>query len=322
MRMNSCFHRFLSLLSCLLFGSIVEAQPFHGGTGSQTGPLPPPQVTITVEGSYRFVRANGIPDHSVGQFPGPGNPNTISAQNYVFRLPVTPATNATFTELRQQAIGVALNGIPFDPGTAEFWKNDRSSGWRKEAIVGGRRLLGLDQNNAHVQPNGAYHYHGVPIGLEKVLGESQSKMTLLGYAADGFPIYAPYAYSLAMDATSPLREMKPSWQLKKGIRPSGAVGPGGSYDGTYTQDYEFVSGSGDLDQANGRIGITPEYPKGTYYYVATELFPFYPRSLRGTPDPSFERHGPGPGGMRGGGPGGRPGPPPSGQPGPPDSFSH
>jgi hypothetical protein len=26
--------------------------------------------------------------------------------------------------------GMALNGVPFDPGTAEFWNRDPSSGWR------------------------------------------------------------------------------------------------------------------------------------------------------------------------------------------------
>ena len=32
--------------------------------------------------------------------------------------------------------------------------------------------LGIDANNAHVQPTGAYHYHGVPTGLLRDLGAS------------------------------------------------------------------------------------------------------------------------------------------------------
>ena len=52
------------------------------------------------------------------------------------------------------SFGVALNGVPFDPGTAEYWENDRSSDWRYDALSG-KINLGLDQNNAHVQPNGA-----------------------------------------------------------------------------------------------------------------------------------------------------------------------
>jgi hypothetical protein len=277
--------------------------------------LPAPQVAITESGNYRTIKANGIPNHPVGQFPNPGNPNSISAQNYNFRVPLHPVPNTSFTPLKMQSIGVAVNGIPFDPGTAEFWNNDRQAGWRVEAIIGTNRTMGLDQNYAHVQPDGAYHYHGVPVGLEQVLGGSQ-KMTLIGYASDGFPMYGPIAYDKANDPSSVLRQMKPSWQLKKGARPGGN-GPGGTYDGTYTRDYEFVSGSGDLDEANGRTGVTPEYPKGTYYYVVTWTFPYYPRELKGTPDPSFEKRPP-PGGRMGGGGPPRGFPPMGGGPPPPD----
>jgi len=252
-------------------------------------------VNIVTEGEYRVIKANGVPNHEIGQFPGPGCPNAASAQNYSFRMPLHPKTNSTFTQLKQQAIGVAVNGVPFDPGTAEYWKNDRTTGWHIEAI-GGKRSLGLDQNNAHVQPNGAYHYHGIPTGLMAKLGDS-TLPKLIGYAADGFPIYAQTTGN------------KSSYRLKRGSRPAGAAGPGGAYDGTYEADYEFVVGSGDLDEANGRVGKTEEYPEGTYYYVATAEFPFYPRKLKGTPDPSFQRGPPGvgPGGGRtqGGGLGGR-----------------
>ena len=283
----------------LLVSGFAWGHPGHEGdletSAGSASSLPAPQVSITIEGQYRVVKANGVPNHEIGQFPGPGCPNAASAQNYSFRMPLHPKTNSTFIQLKQQAIGVAINGVPFDPGTAEYWKNDRTSGWHIEAI-GGKRSLGLDQNNAHVQPNGAYHYHGIPTGLMSNLGaENQPK--LIGYAADGFPIYAETS------------ENKSSYRIKSGSRPGGSAGPGGAYDGTYEADYEFVAGSGDLDEANGRVGKTPEYPEGTYYYVATAEFPFYPRKLKGTPDPSFQRGPPGggPGGGRtqGGGVGGR-----------------
>jgi hypothetical protein len=131
-----------------------------------------------------------------------------------------------------------------------------------------------------VQPNGAYHYHGIPEGLLSKLG-GRGEQKMIGYAADGFPIYAQ------------TRENRPSYQLKKGSRPSGTAGPGGVYDGTYQADYEFIEGTGDLDEANGKTGVTSEYPQGTYYYVATAEFPFYPRMLKGTPDASFRRGPPG-----------------------------
>jgi hypothetical protein len=42
------------------------------------------------------------------------------------------------------------------------------------------------------------------------------------------------------------------------------------------EDYIYTSGSGDLDQRNGRFCITPEYPGGTYAYFATIDAPLSP----------------------------------------------
>jgi hypothetical protein len=265
----------------------------------------PPQVSITTNGNFRVIRANGLPDHAPGQFPNRGNPNTISAQQYNFRVTLNPQTNATPREGRGAWFGVALNGVPFEPGTGEFWNGMRE--WNYEAKGGGINL-GLDQNNAHVQPTGSYHYHGLPTGLMQKLGSEGKKMLLVGWAADGFPIYTAYGHTKPKDAKSPLTKMRSSWQIKKGARDGG---PSGTYDGRFTADYEYVKGSGDLDESNGRFGVTPEFPNGIYHYYITEKFPYIARSWRGTPDESFFKHMPGRGIPVGGrGPRGRPGPPP------------
>jgi hypothetical protein len=254
------------------------------------------EVSVATEGSYRLITSDGLPDHEPGQFPNAHNPNTIAAQDYHFRVPLQPRMAAGLTKVEgRQLFGVALNGVPFDPGTAEAWNNDRSSGWNYDALSGAVDL-GLDENNAHVQPNGAYHYHGIPQALT---GGPARHSPLIGYAADGFPVYALYGYLNARDAASGIAELRSSYRLKEGRRPSG---PGGSYDGSFVQDFEYKEGAGDLDECNGREGATPEYPQGTYYYVLTKQFPFVPRCLKGAPDQSFikaEAHG-GPGGMPGG----------------------
>jgi hypothetical protein len=279
------------------------------------------EVKIVVEGDYRIITANGIPDHSTGAFPNQGNPNSIAPQNYRFRVPANPKPANFATDLPHQDFGVALNGVPFDPFTAEFWNGDRRGEWNYEGIINGVGYLGIDFNNAHVQPTGAYHYHANPLGLMRNLKSDGTKMVQIGWAADGFPIYGLYGYTDPDDAKSPVKKLKSSWRLKKGTRPSG---PGGVYDGSFTKDWEFVQGSGDLDDCNGRTGVTPEFPKGTYYYVISENYPWIPRKYRGTPDKSFERGRPGPGGPGGPGfgppPGGPGGPPPGGRRGgpPPD----
>lgn len=299
---------------------VAAAIRAHGSVAQAT--LPPPEVKIEIKGDYRVVTANGLPDHEAGQFPNRGNPNAISPQKYAYRMPAHPKPADQPVPMRMQPFGIALNGVVFDPGTAEWWKNDRTTGWHIEAVVKGKKpLLGLDKQQAHVQPNGAYHYHGLPPALEGNADKAPAQMKLLGWAADGYPIYGPYAYVDAKDPKSQLKKMAPSYQLKKGRRP--ADGPAGAYDGTYTQDFDFVKGSGDLDECNGREGVTPEFPDGTYYYVVTESFPFISRNYHGTPDPSFARKG-GPGGRRGrggpdgGGRGGQDGPPGRPGEGPPD----
>jgi hypothetical protein len=274
-------------------------------------------VNIYVDGTFRYIKSNGIPNHPTGEFPNAGNPNTMSEQPYLFRVAREPKTTTSITALGMYPFGVAINGIPFDPGANEFWNRDRSSGWQYEAIVLGSRL-GLDANNAHVQPGGAYHYHGIPTGLIEKLSHAK-KPIMIGYAADGFPIYAPFGHSRANDAASPLKKLRSSYTVKSGQRPSG---PRGRYDGTFVQDYEYAKGHGDLDECNGRFGVTSEYPSGTYYYVVTDSFPFIPRYFKGQPDESFPTRGgtrprPGLGGgpPAGGGGFGFPGGPGMGPPG-------
>jgi hypothetical protein len=321
--MKRCF----PALFALILGAeppCAKAHPGHEGTDSLVfsifaaaarapGGSARNEVTITVEGDTRIVRSNGIPDHRPGAFPNRGNPHTIAPQKYEFRMTTKPQDAARPVFTGGAWFGVAVNGVPFEPGTAEFWNGDR--GWNYEAL-GGFINLGIDQSNAHVQPSGAYHYHALPEGLISNLGGDGKVMRLVGWAADGYPIYSTYGPTEAKNAASPLKKLKSSWQLKKGTRDGG---PGGRADGTFTADFEYVAGSGDLDECNGRFEVTPEFPQGTYAYHITGEFPWIGRTWKGTPDPSFyKRMGPGPGGPGGSGPGGRRGKGPGF--GPPPSF--
>jgi hypothetical protein len=261
------------------------------------------EVTIEIDGDQRVIRSNGIPNHKTGAFPNRGNPNRISAQKHEYRVPAKPEIANQITPMHGE-FGVAINGVPFDPGAAEVY--DGEPGWQYEPLSGAI-ALGIDVSHAHVQPTGKYHYHGLPTGLiDSVNVEAGKHSPLIGWAADGFPIYAVYGYSDPKNASSTVQKLSSSYQLKKGDRPGGNA-PDGKYDGTFVRDYEYVSGSGDLDECNGRFAVTPEFPAGTYAYFMTEEWPVVPRNYRGTPSNDF-RHGPGPGGPGGRGrrgPGGR-----------------
>ncbi len=302
----------LRVLGALLLAPLAAlAHPDH--TVNQAGvvtPVPSNQsapegtsIAITIAGDQRVITANGLPDHSTGRFPNRDNPNRIRAQRYRYTVPLHPQVAAAPTPMIRQPFGIAVNGVLFDPGTAEVWQNDRSSGWHYEA-KGGAFSLGLDTNNGHVQPNGAYHYHGIPTALLERLSGGTPRMTLLGWAADGFPIYGQWGYRDANDSTSGVVALRSGYRLKSGQRATVNGQPGGTYDGVFVEDYEYA-GAGDLDECSGRFGVTPEFPDGTYYYVLTTDFPFIPRYLKGTPDRSFARRGPPPGGGFGGPPMGR-----------------
>jgi hypothetical protein len=244
----------------------------------------------------RRIRANGVPNHDVGPFPNAGNPTAISAQSYTYAVPVTPSGAGA----NARVFGITTAGVVLDPGTAERWNDSMS--WSYEALryatapaffsgagatdtVRHPTALGLDCNFAHVQPTGAYHYHGIPSGLMP----ATPALTFVGWAGDGYPIYGRWDYANPADTTSALREMRASYRLRSGTRPSGTAGPGGTYDGTFVQDWEYAAGTGDLDECNGRTGAVMLQGRTvtTYHYVLTNTFPYIPRCFHATPDPSF-----------------------------------
>ena len=118
--------------------------------------------------------------------------------------------------------------------------------------------------------------------------ELKQHSPLIGWAADGFPIYAVYGYSDPNDSKSKVQKLSSSYQLKTGSRPGGDA-PAGIYDGTFVRDYEYVPESGDLDECNGCQTVTPEFPNGTYAYFLTEQWPVIPRFWKGTPSQDFQR---------------------------------
>ncbi|MEM8732661.1 MAG: YHYH protein [Planctomycetota bacterium] len=295
----------------------IKSKPLKKIAATQT-PSVASQVTIQVKGSDRVIQSNGVPSHQVGAFPNPGNPNRIRAQRYEYRVPAKPVVANEPTPLGG-VFGIAINGVPFDPGAAEFFNGQMGSRWQYEPLAGAI-ALGIDVSHAHVQPNGAYHYHGLPTGLlDEVKLDKNKHSPLIGWAADGFPIYAVYGYQDAKNPESSVAALRSSYQLRSGKRPGGRE-PDGKYDGTFVADYEYVEGSGDLDQCNGRFTATPEFPEGTYAYFLSEAWPVVPRNFKGTPSADFMRRGPGgpgfgpPGGSRRGGPGGRRRGPPTGRP--------
>lgn len=284
------------------FHEVTKSQPLQLVPADATPPEKP-EVAISVQSEKRQITSNGMPNHKIGTFPNRFNPNGISKQQYDVKINTDPKPAAEVFPVNRNdqpgppnmPFGFAINGIFFEPGTAEFWHGDRSSGWNYEAL-GGAIPLGIDTNHGHVQPNGAYHYHGLPTGLlDKLKVTSESHSPLVGWASDGYPIYALYGYKNPKDANSEIIELHSSFRLKKGNRPGGDKAPGGKYDGSFTKDYEYVADLSELDECNGRYTVTPEFPKGTYAYFLTKEWPVIPRAFRAEPINIKMPNGPGAG---------------------------
>ena len=246
----------------------------------------------------RYMDSNQWPNHTTGNFPNAD----VTATAYSKTLPLSPALSGSVTYIYDETggptpsnknfykFGVASNGIGFNPMGLKPWENPGTGeqNWEWQEKVTEEGETDLDAYGAHVTSLGVYHYHGDISGL--AADEDGSRHSLLyGFAADGFPIYYKYGYSDPNDPTSAIVELLSSWELKSGTRPGdGASAPDGSYDGTYIQDFEFnstlaASSDTQLDECNGRTGVTPEYPDGTYYYVITSEFPKIPNCFKGSP---------------------------------------
>lgn len=254
-------------------------------------PIAATRYSETIAGDWRMITANSIASHATGVYPDPGCPSTIAEQNISVRVPATPEFTGVATKVKEP--GYSIEGVKFDPGVGEFYLGKPALGWQYEALAGAVPL-GLDENYAHVQPSGHYHYHGLPTGLMAQLDVTPSKHSAqIGWAVDGFPIYALYGYADPTDASSGIVKLTPSYALKDGSRPSYGENPGGSYDGTFTNDWDYVQGAGMLDECNGRMTVTPDYPNGTYAYFLTDTYPLVPRCVKGKVE-ERERMGPPP----------------------------
>lgn len=238
------------------------------------------KTKVSIVGDTRIMVTNSLPNHDTGAFPNPGNPNTIAPQDITYSFPLIPKYTGKAQWMREP--GIALNGIKFEPQTAEVVVCDTGENYRVEAIQDVIDL-GLDFNHAHVQPTGAYHYHGTPTSMISKFDTGQD-LVHIGFAHDGFPMY----YSKS-------GQYKPSFKLLDGTREGEDctydnphqhmdIAVGGHHDGTYGSDYEYVAGYGDLDECNG---ITID---GKYMYLVTNQFPYVGRCVMG--EVEAEQHGP------------------------------
>ena len=94
-----------------------------------------------------------------------------------YYIPVNPVYQKRSSKVKRGILGVAFNGVNFDPPAPT------------EAILKAHTLAPLDDCGGHVNPHTGYHYHAVK-GCTKEVAQSDNHAPLIGYAIDGFGIYA------------------------------------------------------------------------------------------------------------------------------------
>ena len=239
--------------------------------------------TVQYNATYSYVSATGIPAYITGPFQD-GNPSLATAQNKIFRFPLTPSQNTgTPTATTGGNIGVFKNGVAlFDYRDGVAWNNSTNAlcggpgnppcpggpmatqAWSRDAIPAER--AGFDCAKAH-PAMGNYHHHQNPSAFNLdlmvlsnvcdtypsdglyVINPSQHS-PLLGFAYDGFPIYGAYAYTNT-NGTGAITRMKSSYQLRtnttrvNGPAINQVVGTQTFFNGYFREDYEYISHAGD-----------------------------------------------------------------------------
>lgn len=247
------------------------------------------KTTITTDGATCSISSNAVPNHDFNT--DEGFPNAFAEQVQEYTITANPTANETPTALTLNLDNaVFLNGVKLDliaagcygVGNGFIGCFDMTTPYRYDPMGVEGNLFGADAHNAHTQPDGSYHYHGNPVALFEQENPTEAS-PVIGFAADGFPIFGSF-----IDDNGTIRAATSSYQLKTGTRPDGDDGPGGTYDGTYIDDWEFVEGLGDLDQCNGMM------QDGVYGYVVTATYPHVLGCFTGTPDESFAKRLPDP----------------------------
>ena len=317
------------------------------GTGVQTNPTYAGVSEIVHSASWVYIRTTGLASHVMGPWyldaaKTTNFPNFPSNTATIYRIPRTPTLPATKTGTGLGATGRMVNGVSmFDMRDAFSYRNASATdatpvngltgdgiwnrdGYHNEGVT-------FDPGLAH-QAGNNYHYHAQPIALRHQLGdhvdynattnrytESAAAVTkhspIVAWAADGLPIYGPYGYASALDASSGVRRMAsgyilrngsngttnlnstgrqslPAWAQRIQSKPTltaAQYGPAVSATyllGHYIEDFDYLGDLGftqgvnfDLNEQNVRFGVTPEFPAGTYAYFTTinaDSTPAYP----------------------------------------------
>jgi hypothetical protein len=142
-----------------------------------------PDLKVSHDDKAIILESQNLPNHPTAKFPNSGNPNTIRAQNFRFRIPLVPRPAERITPPPMGPVGVAINGVvffnPFEAGGMN--------------AVAGYSEVWFDSCCGHPEQRGAYHYHKYPSCVKTPFpDDGKGHSPVVGFAFDGYPLYGPY----------------------------------------------------------------------------------------------------------------------------------
>ena len=308
------------------------------GQGTQSAPSYAGVMQISFSRDWVYLRSSGLGYHVMGPWyldtaHTQSFPNFPANQNVLYRVPRVPVVSANKTLTGNGVIGYGVDGVAFFDNRDTFSYSTASGQdadpvnrlqgtgvWNRDAYA--NEGVTFDSAFAH-QAGANYHYHANTPALRHQLGdhveynattrgytESAGAVTrhspILGWLADGHPVYGPYGYASALDGTSAVRRMVSGYVRRDGANATTDLAATGRTTlpvwatraqnraatlaanlqgppvnatfplGRYLEDYDYLGELGrtqgsdfDLDLHNGRFCVTPEFPAGTYAYFVT-----------------------------------------------------
>lgn len=262
------------------------------------------------------ITSDMLPDPAThGPHPNSANPNTTSAQNLSHQIYYRGGTNSpSLTPWSLGSLGLAANGVALfnpsaGPGALPGSQDNPPPGFEYNAVHN-ELYYGVDSAGGHPEQSGEYHYHSGTFlfsGDWSAVAQANpyydgsnyngdnfrhpdGHSKIIGWAFDGHPIYGPWAYTISTDNTSSPARMTSSFvrlstdtHRPVGFKYTDTITVNGQSvtlnAGSFLQDFTYTPGTGTLDSSNGRYGVTPEYPNGTYAYFITvdsSNVPVYP----------------------------------------------
>jgi len=209
---------------------------------TQTIPAYADVQQVLYSNNYVYVRSSDLASHRMGPWYKEYEKINInglwpSNRSLTSKIPRNPTPAVTQNQVAQGPVGVLVNGVTIANLGDGSGYNTTSA--KDAGIIGGgvpgnqtnvwiRCATGaegpiLDAGFGHPAPDGGYHYHANPRALRYQLNDNLNynavsdtytenttnlhHSPILGWAYDGYPIYGPYGYSIATNASSGVRRM-------------------------------------------------------------------------------------------------------------------